>query len=92
MQTWALTKIEFCMWTAARPVILNFWTLPTLKNPVWHAVTATLLSEARVAAAQRGVRVARHTARCWRAAGACRIIYSGAVMRTCIPASQASAS
>ena len=36
MQTWALTKIEFCMWTAARPVILNFWTLPTLKNPVWY--------------------------------------------------------
>eukprot|EP01043_Picozoa_sp_COSAG02_P047297 COSAG02_NODE_4518_length_5271_cov_6.324439_2_plen_39_part_00 len=32
MQTWALTKIEFCIrymymytWTAARPVILNFW-------------------------------------------------------------------
>ena len=37
MQTWALTKIEFCMWTAARPVILNFWTLPTLKNPVWYS-------------------------------------------------------
>ena len=40
MQTWALTKIEFCMWTAARPVILNFWTLPTLKNPVWTRASA----------------------------------------------------